>query len=53
VCQDAAVFGAVLGLDGPPTWKVKKMTPEEFQEVVGQIVGSVRCVVHCLIIKVF
>lgn len=46
VCADAEVFGAMLGLGGPPTFKTKKMTSDEFQNNVGQVHGSVRYV-HC------
>lgn len=42
VCNDGEVFGAMLGLDGAPTFKMKKMTTEEFQNVVGDIEGSAR-----------
>eukprot|EP01099_Mayorella_cantabrigiensis_P005328 TRINITY_DN4218_c0_g1_i1.p1 TRINITY_DN4218_c0_g1~~TRINITY_DN4218_c0_g1_i1.p1 ORF type:complete len:214 (-),score=18.34 TRINITY_DN4218_c0_g1_i1:196-792(-) len=37
VCADPRVFGAMLGLDGPPTFKAKKFTSLEFQELVGEI----------------
>jgi hypothetical protein len=43
-CRDPAVFGAALGLDGPPKWKLHKYTVAEFQEAIGtDIQGSVRC----------
>ncbi|CCA71758.1 hypothetical protein PIIN_05693 [Serendipita indica DSM 11827] len=42
VCTDPRVFGAVLGLDGPPTFKAKKYTINEFQACVGQIRAEVR-----------
>ncbi|KAF9037816.1 hypothetical protein BDZ89DRAFT_1157256 [Hymenopellis radicata] len=42
VCSDADVFGAMLNLGGPPTFKTKKMTAEEFQGVMGTIEGSAR-----------
>lgn len=42
VCNDGEVFGAMLGLGGAPTFKMKKMTAEEFQNVVGDIEGSAR-----------
>lgn len=42
VCNDGEIFGAMLDLGGAPTFKMKKMTAEEFQNVVGDIVGSAR-----------
>ncbi|KAF9006685.1 hypothetical protein BDQ17DRAFT_1238739 [Cyathus striatus] len=42
VCSDPSIFGAALGLDGPPTFKLKKMTAEEFQNVFGSCTGSAR-----------
>ncbi|KAF8601425.1 hypothetical protein BDV93DRAFT_445902, partial [Ceratobasidium sp. AG-I] len=42
VCADPRVFGAMLGLDGPPTFKAKKFTATEFQELVGDIDKSIR-----------
>ncbi|KAK0230439.1 hypothetical protein IW262DRAFT_1470980 [Armillaria fumosa] len=42
VCNDGEVFGAMLGLGGAPTFKMKKMTAEEFQNVVGDVEGSAR-----------
>ncbi|KAL0950181.1 hypothetical protein HGRIS_010174 [Hohenbuehelia grisea] len=42
VCSDPAVFGAMLGLDGPPKFKTKKMTVTEFQDAMGYITASVR-----------
>ncbi|TFK66576.1 hypothetical protein BDN72DRAFT_142928 [Pluteus cervinus] len=42
VCQDPEVFGAMLGLDGPPTFKSKKWTNDAFQAVFGNIEGSAR-----------
>ncbi|KAL0069155.1 hypothetical protein AAF712_003841 [Marasmius tenuissimus] len=42
VCNDPAVFGAMLRLGGPPTFKAKKMTAEEFQDIMGSIEGHAR-----------
>ncbi|CAE7145800.1 unnamed protein product [Rhizoctonia solani] len=42
VCTDPRVFGKVLGLDGPPTFKAKKYTKEEFEEMIGEISKDVR-----------
>ncbi|KIY65602.1 hypothetical protein CYLTODRAFT_379196 [Cylindrobasidium torrendii FP15055 ss-10] len=42
VCNDPEVFGAMLNLGGPPTWKAKKMTAAEFQEIMGDIEGHAR-----------
>ena len=44
VCADADVFGIVLGLDGPPTWKVKKFTKDNFIDLLGPIRASARFV---------
>ncbi|KAL0578784.1 hypothetical protein V5O48_003196 [Marasmius crinis-equi] len=42
VCNDPAVFGAMLNLGGPPTFKTKKMTATEFEKVMGSIQGHAR-----------
>ncbi|CAE6469325.1 unnamed protein product [Rhizoctonia solani] len=42
ICTDPRVFGKVLGLDGPPTFKAKKYTKEEFEELIGEVSKSVR-----------
>ena len=44
VCSDANVFAALLGLDGPPTFKTKKMPNDEFVDMIGDLTVSVRCV---------
>jgi hypothetical protein len=45
LCRDPAVFGAALGLPGPPKWKMHKYTVDEFQNAIGSVVeGSVRYV---------
>ncbi|KZS96896.1 hypothetical protein SISNIDRAFT_450650 [Sistotremastrum niveocremeum HHB9708] len=42
VCPDPDVFGAMLGLDGKPTWKAKKFEATEFSDLMGGIQASVR-----------
>lgn len=42
VCVDPHVFGAMLKLDGPPTFKAKKMPKDDFLAAVGRIMGSTR-----------
>jgi len=42
VCADDYVFGALMGLDGPPTWKQKKLPLEQFENLFGSVGGSVR-----------
>ncbi|KAG8781340.1 hypothetical protein FRC12_021976 [Ceratobasidium sp. 428] len=42
VCPDSRVFGAVLGLDGPPTFKARKYSVSDFCDIVGDIKGSAR-----------
>ncbi|KAI0674213.1 hypothetical protein C8Q78DRAFT_967517 [Trametes maxima] len=42
ICPDPEVFGALLGLGGPPKFKMKKFSTDEFQKLVGPIRGSVR-----------
>lgn len=41
------MFGCLLGLGGPPTFKMKKFSTNEFERLVGPIKGSVRCA-RCL-----
>ncbi|KAI0089183.1 hypothetical protein BDY19DRAFT_993402 [Irpex rosettiformis] len=41
-CIDPEVFGIIMGLSGPPTWKMKRLTIEEFEEHFGECVGKVR-----------
>ncbi|KAG6850622.1 hypothetical protein H0H93_010814 [Arthromyces matolae] len=41
VCADAVLFGAFLGLEGPPTWKTKKIPKDEF-ESLGGTAGAAR-----------
>ncbi|KAH9896785.1 hypothetical protein C8Q73DRAFT_757262 [Cubamyces lactineus] len=42
ICPDPEVFGALMGLGGPPTFKMKKFSVDQFQSLVGPIEGSVR-----------
>ncbi|KAI0635082.1 hypothetical protein C8Q77DRAFT_1054993 [Trametes polyzona] len=42
ICADPEVFGVLLGLGGPPTFKMKKFSTDEFQRLVGPIQSSVR-----------
>ena len=42
LCTDPRVFGEMLGLDGPPSFKAKKFSPEEFENLVGDIDASAR-----------
>ena len=42
VCADPEVFGIVMGLDGPPKWKMKKLTVGEFENIFGECEGKVR-----------
>jgi len=48
LCTDAEVFGILLGLDGPVTWKMKKFTKEEFENALGSIEASVRYDTLCI-----
>ncbi|KAI0032380.1 hypothetical protein K488DRAFT_78520 [Vararia minispora EC-137] len=41
-CPDPDVFGRLLGLDGPPTFKMKKFSAAEFGNHMGHIVASAR-----------
>jgi hypothetical protein len=38
------VFGALLGLGAAPKFKTKKFTTDEFEQFIGVIEASVRCV---------
>ncbi|KAI0826699.1 hypothetical protein BC628DRAFT_1373770 [Trametes gibbosa] len=42
ICADPEVFGCLMGLGGPPKFKMKKFSTDEFQRLVGPIQGSVR-----------
>lgn len=42
ICADPVVFGAMLGLKGPPNWKMKKIPKQEFEQCVGPIEASAR-----------
>ncbi len=45
MCVDPELFGVVMKLDGPPTWKMKKFTVEEMQSIFGTLEGKVRYVI--------
>ncbi|KAF8545585.1 hypothetical protein OG21DRAFT_1502203 [Imleria badia] len=42
VCSDPLVFGTLLGLDGPPSFKMHKIPVADFNNLLGQIQVSVR-----------
>ncbi|OAX43358.1 hypothetical protein K503DRAFT_681326 [Rhizopogon vinicolor AM-OR11-026] len=42
VCGDPVVFGTLLGLDGPPKWKMHKMPIEDFENCIGDLDASAR-----------
>ncbi|KAF8267205.1 hypothetical protein EI94DRAFT_1731093 [Lactarius quietus] len=42
LCADPDVFGVLMGLDGPPTWKIKKLPKETFDDLLGGVSTSVR-----------
>ncbi|KAG0697311.1 hypothetical protein DFH29DRAFT_835986 [Suillus ampliporus] len=42
VCADPVVFGTMLGLGGPPTWKMHKMPIEDFENRIGHLDASAR-----------
>ncbi|CAA7258576.1 unnamed protein product [Cyclocybe aegerita] len=42
VCNDPEVFGAMLNLGGPPTFKAKKMPKEEFENLIGDLDVAIR-----------
>ena len=44
VFPDADVFGKVMVLSGPPTWRMKKFTAAEFQDIIGDIEAHARYV---------
>ncbi|KAI0916339.1 hypothetical protein AcV5_003305 [Taiwanofungus camphoratus] len=48
ICPDPEVFGALMGLGGPPTFKMKKFSKEEFEGRIGQCTASVRYDRLCL-----
>jgi hypothetical protein len=41
---DPDVFGILMGLDGPPPWKMKKLPKETFEDLLGGISASSRFV---------
>ncbi|KAL5507769.1 hypothetical protein ACEPAH_5387 [Sanghuangporus vaninii] len=43
ICTDPLVFGVMLNMDGPPSFKQKRMLGVEFEHLIGQdIVGSAK-----------
>ncbi|KAG8714702.1 hypothetical protein FRC09_017340 [Ceratobasidium sp. 395] len=42
VCPDPRVFGAMLGLDGPPKFATKKFTVDEFEDLFGYVRSKVQ-----------
>jgi len=44
VCADPAVFGTMLGLGGPPSWKMHKMSVDDFEKHIGCLDASARSV---------
>ncbi|KAG2141602.1 hypothetical protein BD769DRAFT_1427394 [Suillus cothurnatus] len=42
VCADPAVFGTMLGLGGPPSWKMHKMSVDDFEKHIGCLDASAR-----------
>lgn len=42
LCADPEVFGHLLGLGGPPTFKMKKFPSAEFQDLVGDLSANAR-----------
>ncbi|PPQ68301.1 hypothetical protein CVT25_001389 [Psilocybe cyanescens] len=42
VCNDAEVFAKLLGLDGAPTFKTKKMPKDEFENLIGDLDVAIR-----------
>jgi len=48
VCADPEIFGHMLGLGGPPKFKMKKYPIDEFDDIMGGIRGSARYDHLCL-----
>ncbi|KAF8914309.1 hypothetical protein CPB84DRAFT_1758937 [Gymnopilus junonius] len=42
VCSDPAMFGKMIGLDGPPTFKMKKIPSSEFENLIGDLDVAIR-----------
>ncbi|KAM5532112.1 hypothetical protein V8D89_014205 [Ganoderma adspersum] len=42
VCSDPEVFGSLMRLGGPPTFKMKKFSVDEFEKCLGALRGSVQ-----------
>ena len=44
VCQDPKVFGTMMGLDSPATFKMKKFSTTDFENLIGDCTSSARFV---------
>lgn len=44
ICPDPEVFGALMGLRGPPAFKMKKLPKSELKDLKGRCEGHARCV---------
>jgi hypothetical protein len=42
VCNDPEVFGRVIGLDGAPTFKMKKISKDEMVDALGGLSAPIR-----------
>ncbi|EKM54452.1 uncharacterized protein PHACADRAFT_210252 [Phanerochaete carnosa HHB-10118-sp] len=42
ICPDPEVFGHLFNLGGPPKWKMKKFSKQEFEDIFGDIEGHAR-----------
>ncbi|EGG02887.1 uncharacterized protein MELLADRAFT_90484 [Melampsora larici-populina 98AG31] len=40
ICTDPMVFGALLGLDDKPNWKMKKYTINEIENILGEHISK-------------
>lgn len=49
VCSDPEVFGTLLKLGGPPTFKTKKIPKDEFENLVGRLDTPIRYVFSVLV----
>ena len=47
ICADPQVFGVLMGLEGPPTFKMKKIPKNEFEDLIGSCRGHARCALYC------
>jgi hypothetical protein len=51
VCADPNVFGTMLGLGGPPKWKMHKMPVDDFEKRIGHLGASARFVIDYSLFK--